>query len=118
MLFYTATIAISLLIAVPIIILIYKTDFLTHKENSDLVFDERIAATGSTSDQKCRVKPVILDCSESTIQLKQLTVRPICEEVSASNDKSFKTAAMAVPKIVTLKSVRKLLSQKVSANTY
>ena len=124
MLFYTATIIISFLIIVPIIILIQNLDSSINEANSiieadsDFSFDKRIAATGSTSDQKCRVKPVILDCSESTIQLKQLTVRPICEKVSASNDKSFKTVAMVVPKIVTLKSVRKLLSQKVSANTY
>lgn len=118
MLFYTATIAISLLIAVPIIILIYKTDFLTHKENSDLVFDERIAETGSTSGQKYHVKPGTLDCTKSTIRFKQLIVRPIREEMPASNDKSFKIVAKEVLKIVSLKSVRKLLSQKVSANTY
>jgi len=107
MLFYTATIAISLLIAVPIIILIYETNSLTNKENSDLSFDKRIAATGSTSGQKCHANPVILDCTKFTIRFKLLPVRPIREEMPASNDKSFKIVAEEVPKIDTLESVGK-----------
>ena len=115
MLFYTAIVAISLLIAVPIIILIYQTNSLTNKENSNFGFDERIAAAGSTPGQKYRVKPVILDNAKSTVRFKQLTVRPIREETPASNDKSFKIVAKEVPKAVTLEFARKPLSQKVSA---
>ena len=75
MLFYTATIIISFLIAVPIIVLIHKTDSLTNEENSDFSFDELIAATGSNPGQKYRVKPVNLDFAKSTNRRKQLTIR-------------------------------------------
>lgn len=118
MLFYTATIAIILLIAVPIIILIYETDFLVNKENSDFSFDERIAATGSTSGQKYRVEPVDLDNVEPIIRCEQHIVRPILEEMPACNDKSFETVTKEASKIMTFKSVRKFLRQKISANTY
>ena len=113
MLFYTAIVAISLLIAVPIIILIYQTNSLTNKENSNFGFDERIAAAGSTSGQKYRVKPVLLDNAKSTVRFKQLTVKPIREEIPASNDN--KIVAKEVPKVVTLEFARKPLIQKVSA---
>ena len=112
MLFYTATIIISLLIVVPIIILIQKLDSSINEANSikeansDFSFDERLALTSGTSGQKYRVRPVILDCAKSTIRLKQLTVRPIREEISASNDTSIETVEKEVPKIVTLESVR------------
>ena len=104
MLFYTATIIISLLIVVPIIILIHRLDSSINEANSiietnsDFSFDERLAVTAGTSGQKCRVRPVNLDCSHSTLRFKQLIVKPIREEMPASNDKSIKIVAREVPK--------------------
>ena len=112
MLFYTATIFISFLIVVPIIILIHKLDSSINEDISDFSFDERLAETVGTSGQKYRVRPVNLDCAKSTIRLKQVAVRPIREEMPASNDKSIKIVAKEVPKIVTLESARKPLSQR------
>ena len=106
MLFYTATIIISFLIAVPIIILIYETDSLTNKENSDFSFDELVAATGSTSGQKYRVKPVNLDYAKSTNRRKQLTVTPVHEEKPEGSTE-----------IVTLESLCKPFNREVSAST-
>ena len=104
MLFYTATIIISFLIVVPIIILLHKLDSSINeansinKINSDFSFDKRLAVTAGTSGQKCRVRQVNLDCTKSTIRLKQLIVRPIREEMPASNDKSIEIVAQEVPK--------------------
>jgi hypothetical protein len=104
MLFYTATIIISFLIVVPIIILIHKLDSSINEANSiieadsDFSFDKRLAVTASTSGQKCRVRPMNLDCTKFTIRLKHLIVRPIREEMPASNDKSIKIVAREVPK--------------------
>ena len=114
MLFYTATIIISLSIIVPIIILVHKLDSVAKEDESDFSFDERVASIAASSDQKYNVRPVNLDYAKPTNLDKQLTVKPIREETPASNDKSFKI----VPKIVTLEFARKPLCQKVSEGTH
>ena len=139
MLFYTATIVFSLLVAVPILILIYQTDSLANEAVSDSIFDKQATTTGSASVKKFRVKQVNLDNAESIIRRKQDTVTPIHEEKPASVDRPFKAVAKEEPEIVTeapeivtevpeivttlpnivpLESVCKPFDQKMSANTY
>ncbi|MDX2418638.1 MAG: hypothetical protein QNK19_14350 [Xanthomonadales bacterium] len=125
MLFYTVTVVFSLLVAVPIFILIYKTDSLADEAVSDSIFDKPATTTSSTSVKKFRVKSVNLDDAKSIIQRKQGTVTPIHEEKPASVDRSFKTVAneepeivTELPKIITLESVCKPFNEKVSANSY
>ena len=100
MLFYTATIVFSLLVAVPIIILIYKTDSLANEAVSESIFDERVTTTNSPSVKKFRVKQVNLDHAKSTNRRKQLTDTPIRAEKPASVDRPFKIVTKEEPEIV------------------
>ena len=132
MIFYTATVVFSLLVAIPIFILIYKTDSLADEAVSDSIFDKPATTTSSTSVKKFRVKQVNLDDAKSIIQRKQLAATPIRAEKPASVDGPFKTVAKEEPEIVTeepeivtelpnivpLESVCEPFNQKMSANTY
>ena len=115
---YTATIIFSLLVAVPIIILIYKTVSSVNKATSNFSFDERITTTVGALGPKFHVKPVNVDYAKSNIRRKQVAVTPIRAETLASADRSLKIVAMKVPEIVNIESVCEPFDTKVSANTY
>ena len=114
---YTATIIFSLLVAVPIIILIYQTVSSLNKA-TNFSLDKRLATTNGASGQKFHVKRMNVDYAKSNIRRKQDTVTPIRAETLASVDRSLKIVAMKVPEIVNIESECKPFDTKVSANTY
>ncbi len=68
MLFYTIIFSVSLLVAVPIIILIFQTISSVNKSASDLSCDELVAATGRMSGQNYRATQLKLHNARGSIQ--------------------------------------------------
>ena len=117
---YTATIIFSFSVAVPIIILIYKTVSSVNKATSNFNFDERAIKNVGASGPKVQVKPVNVDYAKSSIRRTQSNVTPIRAGTLASADRSLNIVVMDAhaPEVVNTESVCELFDSKVSANTY
>jgi len=115
---YTATIIFSLLVAVPIIILIYKTVTSVNKSSSHFNFDERITTTVGASGPKFHVKSMNVDYAKSNVQAKQATVTPIRAETLASAGRPLNVVAMKVPEIVNDEPARNPFNTKISASIF